>query len=77
LLIPRSTIFACPITLFTDEWTIDQKIDMGEDIVDGWKFSLNQLLDRKSGIDDCVNTVMLESGYKLGNGFRLIEWLPS
>lgn len=46
---------------------------MCEDVVDGRMFSLNQLLDRKSGIDHDVNSVMLESGHEFGDGLRLIE----
>src|SRR5947208_14621328 len=76
-LISRTAILTRAFLLADHEWSIDQEIDVGKNIVDGRDSFLYQLLDRKSGIYSYMNTLALQPRYNLGNGFGLVEWLSA
>lgn len=59
-LISRTPILTGAFSQANDEWSIYKYVYVGKDVVDARLSSLNQLLDRITGIDYDVKAVILQ-----------------
>jgi len=57
--------------------TIDNKIDMGNDVVNAWVASFGQGCHSIAGVDHYMNPKAFKSEYEFCDRTRLVEWFPA